>query len=119
VQVTLPTTVYYVNALTGNDANDGLSPETAFATIQRAIDTTQDGDTVVVTPGTSDGVLVYLIGRQFDTAELFHSYKKSHFYAGVFIEHAVRMIEITIRIVLKDLFIREQNLIYLKADQQV
>lgn len=52
VQVTPLTTVYYVNALTGNDANDGLSPETAFATIQRAIDTTQDGDTVVVAPGT-------------------------------------------------------------------
>jgi parallel beta-helix repeat protein len=43
--------IYYVNALDGNDFNDGLSPGTAFATIQKGIDSAQDGDTVLVYPG--------------------------------------------------------------------
>lgn len=42
---------YYVDAADGNDNNDGLTPETAFATIQRGIDETLDGDTVLVYPG--------------------------------------------------------------------
>ncbi|MHC4574429.1 MAG: choice-of-anchor Q domain-containing protein [Planctomycetota bacterium] len=44
--------VYYVDAIDGNDLNDGLSPETAFATIQKGIDTAVDYDTVIVAEGT-------------------------------------------------------------------
>ena len=43
--------MYYVDAVLGNDLNNGLSPEIAFATIQKGIDTAEDGDTVMVYPG--------------------------------------------------------------------
>jgi len=44
---------YYVDGTNGNNANDGLTKQTAFATIQYAIDDfAQDGDTVLVCPGT-------------------------------------------------------------------
>jgi len=43
--------VYYVDAVSGNDNSDGLTPEAAFATIQRGIDTAEDGDVVLVYPG--------------------------------------------------------------------
>jgi hypothetical protein len=43
--------IYYVDGVNGDDNNDGLSPETAFATIQKGIDTAQDGNTVLVLPG--------------------------------------------------------------------
>jgi hypothetical protein len=42
---------YHVDAANGNDNNDGLSPKTAFATIQKGIDTAYDGDTIIVYPG--------------------------------------------------------------------
>ena len=42
---------YYVGAVNGDDNNDGLTPETAFATIQKGIDTAQDSDTIIVYPG--------------------------------------------------------------------
>jgi hypothetical protein len=42
---------YYVHAVNGDDNNDGLSPETPFATIQKGIDTVEDGDTIIVYPG--------------------------------------------------------------------
>jgi len=42
---------YYVNGKQGSDDKDGLNPETAFATIQKGIDSTSDGDTVLVYPG--------------------------------------------------------------------
>ena len=45
--------VFYVNGTNGDDNNDGLTRETAFATIQRGIDTAQrDGDIVIVADGT-------------------------------------------------------------------
>jgi predicted outer membrane repeat protein len=43
--------LYYVDATQGNDGNNGSSPETAFATIRRAVETARDGDTVLVYPG--------------------------------------------------------------------
>ena len=41
---------YFVDGVYGNDANDGLTPETAFATIQHGIDATENDDSVLVSP---------------------------------------------------------------------
>jgi len=46
---------YYVNAVDGDDLNDGLSWETAFATIQKGIDTADNCDKVLVADGTYTG----------------------------------------------------------------
>ena len=43
--------IRYVNARTGNDANDGLSPEHPLATIRKAADSVNPGDTVLIRPG--------------------------------------------------------------------
>jgi parallel beta-helix repeat protein len=45
------TKTYYVDAVNGNDNNNGLKLETAFATIQKGINTAEDGDKVLVYPG--------------------------------------------------------------------
>ncbi|MHC4641230.1 MAG: right-handed parallel beta-helix repeat-containing protein [Planctomycetota bacterium] len=42
---------YHVNGANGNNTNDGLTPQTAFETIQRGINVAQDNDTVLVWPG--------------------------------------------------------------------
>lgn len=42
----------FVNAADGSDGNNGTSAETAFATIQKAIDAAHHGDTITVAPGT-------------------------------------------------------------------
>jgi hypothetical protein len=42
---------YYVDAVNGNDLNNGLSPETAFATVQKGIDSSEGGFNVLVYPG--------------------------------------------------------------------
>ncbi len=47
---TLARNYFYVDAVHGNDEYVGLSPATAFATIQKAIDMAVDGDIVVVYP---------------------------------------------------------------------
>lgn len=43
--------VYHVDGTTGNDKNNGLTHETAFKTIMKAINTSRNGDTVLVWPG--------------------------------------------------------------------
>ncbi|MBN2591738.1 MAG: hypothetical protein JXA96_17865 [Sedimentisphaerales bacterium] len=50
---------YYVDTATGNDLNYGLSRNTAFKTIQKGIDASQDGDTVMVYPGVYREGLVF------------------------------------------------------------
>jgi hypothetical protein len=42
---------YYVDVVNGNDLDNGLSPEAAFASIQKGIDTAEHGDKVIVCPG--------------------------------------------------------------------
>ena len=42
---------YYVDAVNGSDYNDGLSPETAWATMTKAGNEMLDGDVVYVAPG--------------------------------------------------------------------
>jgi hypothetical protein len=48
---TLNLNYFYVDAVHGNDDNEGLTPGTAFATIQRGIDTAIEGDVIRVYPG--------------------------------------------------------------------
>ncbi|MFC1677651.1 Ig-like domain-containing protein [Planctomycetota bacterium] len=43
--------LHHIDAVDGNDNNDGSSRETAFATIGRGIDAAENGDTVLVWPG--------------------------------------------------------------------
>jgi hypothetical protein len=45
-----PPSVFYVDGVNGSDLNDGLTLETAFATIQRGIDEANDSNTVLVYP---------------------------------------------------------------------
>jgi len=49
-------TIYYV-AVNGSNSNDGLTPETAFATIAYALSVVTDGDIIQVLPGTHSGNL--------------------------------------------------------------
>ena len=45
---------WYVDVVNGSDDNDGLSPDSAFATIQKGINTATEGYAVVVYPGVYD-----------------------------------------------------------------
>jgi hypothetical protein len=49
----------YVDQQTGHDWNNGRSHATAFATLKRAIDTAQNGDTVLVWPGTYEEEITF------------------------------------------------------------
>ncbi len=51
-QEQLPSVVYHIDAVNGNNDNNGLSRHTAFQTIQKGIDTAENGGTVLVWPGT-------------------------------------------------------------------
>ncbi len=60
IHQTAETRTYYVDANTGSDNNTGLSPDEAFATIQKAVDSAYDGETVVVQPGLYPGDINFL-----------------------------------------------------------
>ena len=57
---TLTMNHFYVDAVLGNDNNEGLTPATAFITIQKGIDTAMDGDVVWVFPGLYQGEINFL-----------------------------------------------------------
>ena len=45
---------WYVDSRTGDDANDGRGPKTAFKSVQHAIHVVKAGDTLLVAPGAYD-----------------------------------------------------------------
>jgi len=53
-------THYFVDATDGSDGNSGLSPDRAFATIQRAVDVSSGGDVIYINPQT------YKLGTGFN-----------------------------------------------------
>ncbi len=57
-QTAFPQTIYYVKT-TGNDSSSGLSWDSAFATIQKALDAAQAGDQIWVASGTYNPTSTY------------------------------------------------------------
>lgn len=55
-------TTYHVDTIGGDNGNSGLSRDEAFATIQRGINRTQDGDSVLVWPGVYNEP-IYIINK--------------------------------------------------------
>ncbi|WP_437835721.1 right-handed parallel beta-helix repeat-containing protein [Sorangium sp. So ce1153] len=55
-------TTFYVDD-TGDDANDGLTPRTAWATLQHAVDTIGPGDTALVLEGLYEGCRIESSGE--------------------------------------------------------
>jgi hypothetical protein len=45
---------WYVDSRTGDDANDGRGPKSAFKTVQHAFHAAKSGDTVIIAPGAYD-----------------------------------------------------------------
>jgi len=52
--------IIYVDEVNGNDNNSGMTPQTAFATIQKGIDEAEDGEVVLVYPGLYPGEINFL-----------------------------------------------------------
>ena len=63
---------FYVDATTGNDTADGFTKATAVASLQKAVDRTVDGDTIVVADGTYAPIYV---GNKRITIESENGYK--------------------------------------------
>lgn len=53
---------YYIDAENGDDDNDGVSPESAFATIMRGVREAYDGDTIKLNPGAYQET-IYFLGK--------------------------------------------------------
>ncbi|MBN2270193.1 MAG: hypothetical protein JXN61_06240 [Sedimentisphaerales bacterium] len=60
IHQTAQTRTYYVDVNSGSDDNTGLSPGDAFATIQKAVDSAYDGETIIVQPGLYPGDINFL-----------------------------------------------------------
>jgi formylglycine-generating enzyme required for sulfatase activity len=58
-RVVKPIIIFHVDCVNGDNGNDGLSRETAFATIQFAIDKASDDDTILVWPGVYNEAATY------------------------------------------------------------
>jgi len=54
-----PPKTYYVDGVNGSDDNNGLTPETAFVTIQKGINSAKDGDRVLVFPAVYTEQIAY------------------------------------------------------------
>lgn len=46
--------IWYVDARTGSDTNDGRTPGTAFKTVEHAVALAKSGDTIMIAPGAYD-----------------------------------------------------------------
>jgi hypothetical protein len=46
--------IWYISSKTGSDASDGRTPQTAFKTLQHAVDLAKTGDTITIAPGAYD-----------------------------------------------------------------
>ena len=55
--------IWYVNSVSGNDANDGKSAGTAFKTLAYAVGAAKAGDTIRLAPGAYDQNLPLLVSR--------------------------------------------------------
>ena len=72
IHQTAETNTYYVDDNTGDDDNTGLSPGEAFATIQKAVDSAYDGETIIVQPGTYEGF--NFLGKNITVTSTYPSY---------------------------------------------
>ena len=54
--------IWHVNSKTGSDANDGLTPQTAFKMLARAVEAAKAGDTILLAPGAYDQDLAARVG---------------------------------------------------------
>jgi hypothetical protein len=46
--------IWHVNPSTGNNANDGGTPKTAFKSLAHAVEAAKPGDTILLAPGAYD-----------------------------------------------------------------
>jgi hypothetical protein len=67
----LPSTMKYVDATNGSDTNDGLSVNTAWKTLQKAVSNVQPGDTLFVRGGTySANIVISITGTSSNPIKL-------------------------------------------------